>query len=69
MYVHPSSSSHPPTHIPTTATAQVDYWLPDPEIKPTKFKISVLRPDNQGQLKPLKKVKRRIGVCAYTMCV
>lgn len=39
----------------TTHHSQVDYWLPDPEIKPTKFRISVMRPDNQGVHKLLKK--------------
>lgn len=35
----------------------MDYWLPDPDIKPTKFKIVVMRPDNKGQLKVHKKAR------------
>lgn len=46
-----------------TRAVQVDYWLPDPDIKPTKFRVTVMRPDNQGTLKLLKKASSaRVGL-------
>jgi hypothetical protein len=57
----------PTTHTyinPPTPNQQVDYWLPDSEIKPIKFKVAVLKPDNQGQLKPLKKARGSSSICA-----
>ena len=39
----------------------MDYWIPDPDVKPIKFKIAVMKPDAQGNLKTFKKV--RVDVC------
>lgn len=52
---------HPRTHNQNQHTnqnthKQVDYWIPDPDVKPIKFKIAVMKPDAQGNLKTFKKV-------------
>lgn len=48
---------------------QVDYWLPDPDIVPIKFKIQVLKPDHQGQMKGFKKARGMFCVCCHMRCL